>query len=71
VKRTFVNSSAIRSIGYDEALHLLEIQYISGEVYLYYYVPKSEYEQLANAESKGTYVNQRIKPKYPYEKAAA
>jgi hypothetical protein len=48
-----------------------EIQYISGEVYLYYYVPKSEYEQLANAESKGTYVNQRIKPKYPYEKAAA
>jgi len=61
----------VRSVGYDESLHLLEIQYISGDVYRYYSVPKQEYEQLARAESKGTYVNERIKPKYPYEKAAA
>jgi len=71
VKRTHVSSSAIRSIGYDAKLHLLEVEYVSGDVYLYYYVPEVEYEQLTQAESKGAYVNQRIKPKYPYRKAAA
>ena len=71
MKRTQVSSSAIRSIGHDAQLHLLEIEYVSGDVYLYSYVPESEYKQLAKAESKGTYVNQRIKPKYPYRKAAA
>ena len=71
VKRTHVSSSAIRSIGYDVHLHLLQIEYISGEDYFYYYVPEAEYEQLTKAESKGTYVNQQIKPKYPYRKAAA
>ncbi|OLE62923.1 MAG: hypothetical protein AUG74_14140 [Bacteroidetes bacterium 13_1_20CM_4_60_6] len=71
MKRTHVSSSAIRSIGYDAELHLLEIEYVSGDVYLYYYVPEDEYEQLTKAESKGIYVNQRIKPKYPYNKAAA
>jgi len=71
VKRRFIRSSAIRSVGYDERLHLLEIEYVSGDVYRYYYVPKSEYDRLGLAESKGTYVNRRIKPRYPYEKAAA
>lgn len=71
VRRIHVSSSAIRSIGYDAQFHLLEIEYVSGDTYFYYYVPENEYEQLAKAESKGTYVNQRIKPKYPYRKAAA
>ena len=71
MKRRYLSSTAIRSIGYDAQLHLLEIEYVSGDVYLYHYVPENEYEQLAKAESKGTYVNQRIKPKYPYLKAAA
>lgn len=34
-------------------------------------VPERECEQLTKAESKGTDVNQRIKPKYPCRKAAA
>lgn len=71
MKRKFVSSSAVRSIGYDEKLHLLEIEYMSGQTYRYYFVPKTEYEQLAAAPSKGTYVNRRIKPRYPFKKSAA
>ena len=70
VKRRHVSSSAIRSVGYDDQLHLLEIEYVSGDVYRYYYVPASEYARLEKAPSKGAYVNLEIKPKYPYDKAA-
>ena len=66
-----MSSSAVRSVGYDDALHILEIEYISGEVYRYYGVSRAAYERLDKAESKGTYVNQEIKPKYAYQKAAA
>ena len=40
LKRMHVRSSAIRSIGYNAELHLLEIEYVSGDVYLYNYVPE-------------------------------
>jgi hypothetical protein len=71
VKRLHVSSSAIRSIGYDHALHLLEVEYASGQVYRYYGVPRREYQRLTEAESKGAFVNREIKPKYLYEKTAA
>jgi hypothetical protein len=70
VLRKFVSSSAVRSVGYDDALHILEVEYISGDVYRYSGVPRRAYERLSKAPSKGTYVNREIKPKFPYAKAA-
>ena len=49
VLRKFVSSSAVRSVGYDDALHILEVEYISGDVYRYYGVPRRAYERLSKA----------------------
>jgi hypothetical protein len=63
-----VDSSLIRSIGYDFPNSVLEVEMIpSGRVYLYYDVPLSVYSELMAAESKGSYFNESIRDLYPYE----
>ena len=41
------------------------VQYLGGGLYAYEGVPADVFEQLANADSKGTFVNAAIKPCYP------
>jgi hypothetical protein len=63
-----VDSSLIRSIGYDFPNSMLEVELIpSGRVYLYYDVPLSIYAELMAAESNGSYFNESIRDLYPYE----
>jgi hypothetical protein len=60
--REFVRSRSIRSIGYEHAKQILEIEFRQGpRVYEYYGVPLDIYDRLMTAESKGTFVNQMIK----------
>ena len=61
-----VESLAIRSVGYDPLESILEIEFINGDVYQYYGVPELEYNELMSAESKGQFVNLRIKEHYAY-----
>ncbi len=69
IRRTFVSSSAIRSVGYDQASNVLEIEFPNGAVYQYYDVPKSVYQGLMNAESHGRYFHQHVRNKsYRYQK---
>ena len=63
--RRRVSSTAVRSVGYDEDRHELEIEYAEGGVYRYSLVPRRVYEQLLAAESIGRYVTRRVKPNYP------
>jgi hypothetical protein len=62
MRRRLVNSSSVRSVGYDLASGTLEVEYVSGSVYQYLEVPQPTYAGLMAASSIGNYVNTEIKP---------
>jgi len=66
MRRAHVQSSSIRSVGYDLDEHVLEIEWVGGGVYDYLDVPPAEALALLESESLGSYVNGRIKPRYRY-----
>lgn len=66
MRRTSVNSSNLRSVGYDRSTQTLEIEFNSGSVYQYYNVPESVYNGLMNASSHGQYFAQNIRDAYSY-----
>lgn len=62
-----VESSAVAKIGYDAEVEEAYIEYVDGDLYAYEGVPAGVYEELWNAESKGTFVNATIK-EYPFRR---
>ena len=66
MNRIPVSSSNISSIGYDSSSNILEVAFNSGGVYQYSNVPNNVYLSLMNASSKGGYLAQNIKGRYPY-----
>ena len=62
---TTVESSMIYAVGYDTKTNELEVVFNSGQVYRYMEVPKSEYEDLLTADSKGRYMRACIIGLYP------
>jgi hypothetical protein len=66
MRRTHVASSAISSVGYDERSSVLEVEFESGAVYDYLGVPPQVYEDLLQASSKGTFVSQRVRDRFPF-----
>ena len=63
-----VRSSAIEAVGYDTERQRLEVRWIGQRrVYRYHRVPAEAYQELLEAKSKGTYVNEQVKPRYLYE----
>lgn len=65
MRRRPVNSSALRSIGYDRQSQTLEVEFVSGEVYRYLGVELIVHKALLRADSMGRFVNEQIKPRYP------
>ncbi len=69
MERTAVSSSNLRSVGYDEANMILEVEFVrSGLVYQYTGVPIDEYQTLMSASSIGTYFSANIAKRYSYYK---
>ena len=66
--RTPVNSSNIRSIGYDPQLTTLEVEFTSGDIYQYFNVPEYLSQQFLNASSHGQFLNDNIRYNYRYQK---
>jgi len=64
MNRIAVQSSNIRSVGYDPGSSTLQVEFSSGSVCQYLNVPKDEYEGLMRASSKGRYFNTNIKGEY-------
>jgi len=64
MERHLIDSRAIRSVAYDPELLILEIEFTNGGIYRYYRVPPATCEEFYAADSKGTFVNQRIKPHF-------
>lgn len=61
-----VESTTLATVGYHENLNLLQLEFCSRAVYLYFGVPASVYEALLDAPSKGRYFNDTIRGRYPY-----
>lgn len=67
MRRIAVDSTAIRSIGYDAGKCELEVEFRNtGSVYRYFDVSPGEYAEFVASESKGTYLNQVFKSKHRY-----
>ncbi len=70
MERIPVTSSSIASAGYSPEASTLEVEYRNGSIYQYFAVSKSVFESLLAAESKGTFVSERIRARYPYRRVA-
>jgi hypothetical protein len=70
MQRVPADSSSIASIGYAPEQQVLELEFRqSGEVYQYFNVPAEEHTAFLAADSKGTYLNRRFKPRqYRYHR---
>ena len=65
----FVDSSNIEAIGFDPDSQELHVRFLkSGETYVYYNVDEWVFQELFQADSKGTYLNVNIKDRYQYGK---
>jgi len=66
-----IESSAISHVGYQDQRRLLYVTYRgSGGSYVYVGVPRREYDDLLKADSKGLFINTRIKPRYKCQRLA-
>ena len=71
MKREPVESTAIKSIGYNEDKQILEVEILeTGRVYKYFNVPLDEYMDFLDAKSLGEYYNRVIKENYEYRELA-
>lgn len=70
LKLVDVESSNIKSVGYDPDTKLLTVHFHSGRVYEYDGVPEEVYNRMVAAESIGKNFNANIKAQYPYKKVA-
>ena len=65
-----VASENLKAVGYEDAQSWLVVNFRNGRNYRYLNVPKSVFDSLLAAPSKGTYFNQRIKDKYQFVRLA-
>lgn len=68
MQRQTVESTNIKSVGYDEKDEILEVEFRSGGIYHYVGVPPLVYEGMLAARSKSRYFGDLIRLRYPYEK---
>lgn len=64
-----VDSSNVRSIGWDALRRVLYVRFLDDEgTYLYFDVPPARWDEFNNAESKGSFLHEKIKGEYEYTK---
>ena len=63
-----VQSSELRSVGYDISGSVLEAEFHSGEVYQYFDVPVEFVLALLEAPSIGRYFNAHVRPNFRFKK---
>jgi len=68
MERAPVDSSNLRSIGYDPETQTLEIEFHSGGIYQYFNVPPDIYTGSMNASSHGKYFYEHISDVYRYRR---
>lgn len=71
MRRRAVESTTVRSVGYQRRGEILEIEFQSGAVYQYVDVPARVYEEFLGAESKGKYFNREIRDGYAFVRSGS
>lgn len=66
MNRTPVESSNIVSVGYDDRLMVLEVEFKNGSIYQYLGVTMDLFTGLMKAESKGSYFHSHIRDVHTY-----
>ena len=66
MKTIAVDSTTLRTLGYDAERQLLQIEFQNHSIYQYFEVPQAVYEELIQASSKGAYFNRSIRPHFDY-----
>jgi hypothetical protein len=64
MKRDPVDSSSVAEAGYDGERRVMEVLFRSGGLYRYLDVPAAIWAGFEAAESKGRFVNLRVKPDF-------
>ena len=64
MERKRVNSSKLRSVGYDEKNQVLEIEMSNGQVWQYSKVSPEVYRRLMNSPSPASFYEDRIVEDY-------
>jgi hypothetical protein len=60
-----VESTTLATVGYDETRKLLQLEFCSRAVYVYFGVPATVHRALLAAPSKGRYFNRTIRGRFP------
>lgn len=68
MRRRTLESSVLASAGYDTDRRILELEFVSGDVYQYWIVPARVWQELLAAESHGSYFAAHIRDKFPTQK---
>jgi hypothetical protein len=63
-----VDSSWVAEIGYNAQLREVHIALIDGRTYAYESVPPEVWRRFQDAESKGTFINEVLKPDYEFRR---
>src|SRR5438445_7586835 len=63
--RIEVNSSTIKTVGYDSETQTLEVEFNSGGIYSYANVPQEVYDRFMVSESRGHFFAVDIRACYP------
>lgn len=66
MQRTQVESTMLRSVGYDPTTRVLELEFRNGRLYRFGEVAEETYRELMAASSKGQYFIDFIDDQYPY-----
>lgn len=64
IERLPVDSSNLKSVGYDETRGILAVEFQSGAIFHYYQVPLQVFEDMGAAESRGRYYAKEIRGRF-------
>jgi hypothetical protein len=65
MRRHYVQSSAIRSVGFNPENKVLEVEFVSGTIYRYSGVPEFVYREFMASPSKGRFFDYLIRDRFP------
>ena len=66
MQRVLIQSSNLKSVGYDTDKKILEVEFQGGGIYQYDKVSQIVFEEFMTAESKGRYFHANIKNKFAH-----
>ena len=66
MKMIIVESTTLRSVGYNAERQLLQIEFQNRSIYQYFKVPAAIHEELLHATSKGAYFNRSIRQHFAH-----